>query len=409
MLRNSFVLSFVASALLAFSPAALAGGGLSSRESIDLSQFEGSTFLEAMTDSEGIKTALDRDEKTSFVIADASTILAAAQDDFDPKVLRTLISDFKDGKKGLSKLLQAVAGSNATPASVAGVIAKQLEPLGLLKDPQKVGWVAVKVGPLVTLASGAGTEVRLSDSAIYYNVGYKAGSSDPEVFAKDVKSGRSFGASRGHRALDSSDVDYLKELGSYLGDTQDPSEFYDALLKVLTSCDLSGVQSLSEDGEALTTDFMAIYTAELDRYLMTGMLTHSWQNDLGEVTFLSAYGVPAGLIEQNGQVVQGEPSDYFGRGRTGSGIGETRRDRRALQAEVTKAEEKLNPDVVSAVRKLIGGKPGSDVIHGLMVYLSNSHNQAEVKRNAKKLTHAFGDFLTHLRSDADQITQAVQN
>ena len=216
-------------------------------DKLEISQFTGKTCLQMVMDAGGIKAALDKDEKASFKFADKETIKKAA-DDFDPSVFKKVTRFFKDGDSGLDKLVDALGGQSATPATAAGVIAKQLKDLNLLADPNKIGLAAVSIAPFLSLASGAGTEVVINDKNFYYNFGYKPGSQDKVELAKDVKSGRSFGASPGHRALDASDVYYLSELDAFLIKNKDPSAFYESLLRILAQDDPSGYSKLNLDG-----------------------------------------------------------------------------------------------------------------------------------------------------------------
>lgn len=382
-------------------------GALSLNKSLDLSDYKGKTFLETMMKPGGIKEALDADEKDSFEIAGKAKVLRVAQESFHPNVLKKILKYFSQGKTGFGKLLDALEGTKATPASVAGVIAKKLNDEGLLNDSGKVGLAAVTVAPLISLASGAGTLVTLNSHSYTYHFGYKPGSTDRDELARHVKSGRSFGASAGHLALDASDIEYLTELEAYLKRARNPSDFYETLLQVLTQSDPSGYEDLTSDAETTATDFFAIYTAELDRNIMTGLKQHPWQNDLAEVTLLSAFGTKAGLVEKNGEIVEGHPTDYFGVGPGGSGIGETRRDRRKLQIAVTKAEKALHPKVVFEVETLLGDTQG-DVFHALMVYLNEPKKERNVHVNARNLINAVSKFVMQTREDADEITQAIR-
>jgi hypothetical protein len=388
--------------------AVAAHADLKTNKSLELGNFKGSSFFEMMSSSGGIKSALDADENQSFTVASFDEV-QAAKAHFDPSVYAKITGLFADQEIGFGKLVDALAGQSATPATMAGVIGRALEAPGLLKSPNAIGLAAVTISPFLSMASGAGTVVRIDGENSYYNFGYKAGSTDPTELAKDVKSGRSFGASAGHEALDASDVYYLKELDSFLTQTQDPSDFYQSLLDVLVSCDSSSYNVLAENAQTVSTDFFAIYTAELDRNLMTGLKQHPWENDLAEVTLLSAYGNRSGMIEKSGQFVEGSATEYFGVGQTGSGIGETRKDRMALQLSVSNAERKLNPALLSEIDQLIGTKSNQDVIHGFMVYLNNPDNQASLHANADRLVKAMSSFLSDIHNNDGSITQSIRD
>jgi hypothetical protein len=375
-------------------------------KSAELSPSDG-TFYQFMTAPQGIKSKLDLDENDSFTVGNQEAIHSAAAG-FDPSVFKKISDLFSDGDTGLDKLIESLAGHSFTPANIAAAIGTSLKSQSLLKDPGKIGLASVEIAPFLALASGAGTVVHINSENFFYNYGYKPGSTDSTELAQDVKSGRSFGASPGHKALDASDTFYLTELGDFLDKTPAPQAFYQTLLQVLTECDTSGYSKLPVAGQTVATDFFAVYTAELDRNIMASLKEHPWENDLAEVTILSAYGTQAGMIEKNGALVKGDPKDYFGVGTGGSGIGITRSDRTKLQVEVTKAERALHPEIVMAVEKLTNTRLGDDVIHGLMVYLNTPENQDVIKRNADQLTKAVTDFITQIRSDASVITKSIQ-
>src|SRR5207249_2664251 len=98
---------------------------------------------------------------------------------------------------------------------------------------------------------------------------------------------------------------------------------------------------------------------------------------------------------------------YFGVGQTGSGIGESRNDRRALQVAVSQAEKQLHPDVAANLEKIIGVSFDGDIIHKLMKYINDPKNQAAIHDNAAELTQAVTDFIGQLRTDAQAITDLI--
>jgi hypothetical protein len=195
-------------------------------------------------------------------------------------------------------------------------------------------------------------------------------------------------------------------MDAYLRATDDPSSFFESLMQILTLCDGSQLGLIPAEAQLVATEFIAIYTAELARYLMTGLVNHSWHKDLAEVTLLSAYGAKAGMVMKGGMFVPGTATDYFGVGTNGTGIGITRTDRKKLQGLVTAAERAINPTVVANVEKIIGRH--YDVIGGLLTYLSNPANSANIKARSAELTDAMTTFELHLHADADEITKRIQ-
>ncbi len=384
------------------------GAPVSSRNILDLQQFTGQSFLKAlMTPGTGIKAQLDLDQAKPFLIPSKEVVHTAARD-FEPSVYRKILGLFKNGEAGFDQLIDSMSGQQLTPATLAAALREKLNTLHILKDETKIPLYAVEIAPFLGLASGAGTIVRLNDGNFYYNYGYLSGSDDPDLLAKAVKSGRSFPAGPGHKALDVSDSYYLAELGKYLQATTETSAFYQTLVQTITQCNLCGLDQLSPEGQTLATDFIGVYTAELDRYVMTGLKLHPWQMDLFETTALSAFGVAAKIVAKDGHFVPGTPSDYFGIGRKGSGIGETRQDRRKLQVAVAKAERTLNPQIVLALEQIIGTSKDGDVIHGFMLFVNDPKNETAMQQQAGALTKAMTDYLTQIHNDAAQIAGLIQ-
>ncbi len=384
------------------------GTPLRLNHALTLSQFEGRSFLEAMTATGGIKENLDADLQDSFAVADKATLHQASKN-FAPKVYNKIVRLFKNGESGLDSLLDAIAGKHATPASISGVIGNELERQNLLSDTSKIGLASVTIAPLLSLVSGGGTSVQLDANNITYSIGYKKGGAESADIEKDVKSGRSFGSSWNHKSLDPSDVDYLKELQAYLSHSTDTALFYKTLFEMITECSARNLHALSQEGQTVATDFMAIYTAELDRYIMTGFKKHPWQNDLAETTLLAAYSARAGMIQLNGEFRNGDLQEFFGVSQTstGSGIGITRSDRTALQAKISKAERNLHPALIESIERVIGAAPKGDLFHGLMIFLNEPKNQGKIRANAKVLTDAVADLLSVIGPDSEAITSSI--
>lgn len=374
---------------------------LNMKESLNIDDFYGSTFYEFMTDSAGVKASLDADYVAKFKIANHETILKAAKN-FDDDVYKKISRQFARGENGLSALVDTIQGKIATPADLSTSIRTALPKFA--KNRSSVPLGALIIAPLIAMASGAGTVVHIDDHNYYYNFGYKSGED-----AGDEKSGRSFGASYDHNALDVSDVYYLNELTSYFKTTADSSQFFRVLFNVLTNCDTTNYGKLSTSGQTVLTDFIAVYTAEQDRHIMGDMRSHPWENDLTETTMMSAYTVNTGKIMANGQYINGIPKDFFAVGVSGrSGLGVGRKDRMKLQTEISKVMWKIHPDVTERLAKLIRAKKDTDLFHGLMLFINNPRGQDLVRERAEDLVSTVVEFLQKMREDSARIDASIR-
>ena len=113
------------------------------------------------------------------------------------------------------------------------------------------------------------------------------------------------------------------------------------------------------------------------------------------------------MIEQGGKLVPSKLVNWWGKsqvaGSNRSGIGETRTDRRKLQAALADYERKHNPAVVQAVEAVIGHRANGDIFQGLTDYLNNFSTPTSLGPKADQLTEAFVKFLAQVRADAQAI------
>jgi hypothetical protein len=251
------------------------------------------------------------------------------------------------------------------------------------------------------IAEGAGVAIRIDARNYVFNIGYNDGSDAKN----DVKSGRSYGVGPTGSESDPSDLAYLTELEAYLkSEPAATGDFVEALMKVITNCDASGWSKLSEAGQIVATDFVAIYTAELDRHLMVNLdpKTHPWEIDLAAATFVSIFDAQSGLLMKNGALVEGSIKDWWAKGQVGSGIGETRRDRLALQQLIAKSE--ASSDEAGAIAQLIGASADADLIQGVLLYLNSSNAPADMTGGqGEQLTAQLRSYLVNVQSHAGQI------
>jgi hypothetical protein len=358
------------------------------RGDIEIGKLKGNTWFKFMTlKPGGGKDALDADGAAKFKIANADRI-KTAKGQVDPRVYRKFILGVRGGEAALPQLAARFQQDTTTRT--------------LSDDLGKTGLVSDKYGiaPFLSLASGAGVAIRIDADNVFYNIGYGTG-----AVLNDEMTGRSFGHGPNHKALDASDAFYLDELEQYLKANPDSSNFYKALLKLLTNCDPSGYAALDGLGKTVATDFMAVYTAEADRHLMSNLKMHPWENDLAEVTFISAYSVQSGLLYLSGKLQPGKLGGWWAKSATSnrSGIGETRHDRRALQSAIVAYERTKHPDLIQRIESLVGRRHDGDVFRALTEHLNNFHTPASLGAKADQIVDAYAALLQEMRKDASDI------
>ncbi len=379
---------------------------------IDLSTLVGQTYLQAMQAAgSGIFDKTETDFGTAVTVANADQI---AQDvnQFDSKVSQQVLGMFTNGQADFQSFVANIQGKSFSPQNIrAG-----LQPFVAHANLKAKASPAIAVdasGDMALLASGSGTLVKIDSGDYFYNVGYQK---------PNVKSGRSYGAAPGRSLLDPSDKDYLSEMADYLkpATTPDAGPFYTAILKVLTNCDGSGYAGLPAAGRVTATDFLTIYTAELDRHVMVNLVPgqHPWEIDLAEVTFLSSYGAASGMVMKNGALVPGTATAYFAVGATGSGIGETRKDFVKLATKITtfESDPQHHPELVNAIVNLtpiqdpkILPQVKGDVLRRFLVYLNRPEFQSDIQSHSGDLVNAMVAFVKQINADNAQITQFIQS
>lgn len=379
---------------------------------IDLSTLSGQTFLQAMqAPGSGIFDKTDADDGASVTIANADAI---AQDvsQFDSNVSQQVFGMFKNGKADFQNLMTNIQGKSFSPRTIRGGVQPLIAHANL--KPGANANIAVDASAdMALLASGSGTLVKIDSAHYFYNVGYQK---------PIVKSGRSYGAATGRALLDPSDRNYLTEMSDYLkpATTPDASPFYVAILKVLTNCDASDFAALPGAGQVTATDFVTIYTAELERHVMVNLdpSQHPWEIDLAEVTLLTAYGSPSGMIMQGGSLVPGTAVSYFAKGATGSGIGDTRKDFVKLARKITafESDPHHHPELVTAIANLTPiqnkttlAQVKADVIRRYLVFLNRPESQGSIQGHSADFVNAMVAFLKQVNADHAQITQYIHD
>jgi hypothetical protein len=365
---------------------------------IDLDNHRGKTYLQLLIQKDtGIKAQLDEDYEQSYKVASWSQV-SQALGNFDRKIVRRVLGAFGGSKKKLEAYIRSISGKSFKPSTM----------LSLVRSTYRGKGNIFALEHFIAMASGAGTLIIIDDKNYFYNYGYKSG-----AHRDDVKSGRSYGATVLHKANDASDIMYLNELEKCLKSKADPTLFYDAILKVLTETDTRGFSRLTPACQAAATDYLAIYTAELDRHVMVKLnpWRHPWENDLTEATFMSLFSAKTGLLMQAGKLASGrlknywEPSQISNR----SGIGINRKDRRNLQRKVSSFLRRNHKNLTSKVDQIIGRRRDGDLFRGLMEHLNNYRTQKNISRNSDSLREAFVDLLMQVKFDSNKITAYVGN
>lgn len=378
---------------------------------IDLSTFSGQTFLQAMQmPATGIFDKTDADDGAAVTIANADQIVQDVNQ-FDSGVSQQVFGMFKNGQTDFQKLMTNIQGKSFSPKTIRAGLQPFIAHANLKPGASPVIGVDASAD-MALLASGSGTLVKIDSANYFYNIGYEK---------PIVKSGRSYGAATGRSLLDPSDRNYLTEMADYLkpATTADASPFYIAILKVLTNCDSSDFAALPAAGQVTATDFVTIYTAELERHVMVNLdpAQHPWEMDLAEVTFLTSYGAPSGMVMTNGALVPGTAVAYFAKGATGSGIGDTRKDFVKLARRITafESDPHHHPDLVTAIVNLtpiqdknILAPVKGDVIRRFLVFLNRPESQGSIQGHSADFVNALVAFLKQVNADNAQITQFIK-
>ncbi|MES3038974.1 MAG: hypothetical protein V4736_13795 [Bdellovibrionota bacterium] len=381
----------------------------------NVADFKGITFFTFM--KETVKPSLDKYATEGFKVADSAQVIG---------VLKNV------GQK-VNKHAMADSGGQSKLAKLADTLNKKGETVTLYNLPDKIAETRIGkdrygLSTFLALASGGGVAIRLDDKNYYYNVNYGTGKTD-----KDEMTGRSFGAGPIRDADDVSDKTYLGDLQEYVTTpNQDLTAFYKNLFQILLNCDPSLYSTISPLGQNVTTDFLAVYTAESDRHLMSNLRSHPWDEALLEVTLLSAFhaGQSKIMVMFDGklrdtvpkQAPGGEPRtkmqqasmiDYWQfssnpspESKNRSGINVTRKEFRALEIAISKFERKNHPELVEKVEKHFAGvRTGGNVFAELSEYLINFKTPRQLGPSDLELANDMTEFLMQVKKDANEITQ----
>lgn len=385
---------------------------------VDLSQHKGRTYFSLMR--EVIKPALDQMSTDGFDVVSGQQAVAALK---------------KVDNKVASGALRA-AGSVYRLKQVADSLASEKRKFNFYDLPQVLGQNGIGSGRFdlstyLALVSGGGVAVQIDNENIAYNVNYGSGNVD-----KDEMTGRSFGEAPGRLALDASDKHYLQILEAYVrGNSSNVEHFYRSILAILLNSDASEYSQITRDGQAVATDFIAVYTAEQDRHLMANLRSHAWDEALLEVTLLSSFHAGQDKIKlmYNGtltdttlkqapgcntearQPKKASLTDYWQFSKSTdpancnrSGLNVGRKDFRSLGAAITSYHRQKNPDIVARVeRHFKSSKNRGNLFAQLSNYLINFNTPSKLEAEDLALIEDFTAFLMKVKADADTTDQFI--
>jgi hypothetical protein len=410
----------ILTALLTLSTTSFAAAKLKYSTIVDLSKYQGQTYFSLMQDV--IKPSLDQYATDGFTVADGNTVVAALK---------------KVDSSVAAKAVRA-AGSEDKLREVADTLSAG-DAVTFYDLPDALGKLGIGAGrydlsTYLALVSGGGVQLKLDKNNFAYNVNYGVGDTE-----KDEMTGRSFGEAPGSLALDASDKHYLEILEAYVRSDKDNVEhFYRSILQILLNSDASDLANVTEQGQAVATDFLAVYTAEQDRHLMSDLKTHPWDESLLEVTLLSALhsGQKKVMVKYNGAFTDTtlkqasgctDPStraeqaasmvDYWQFSTSTdpanckrSGLNITRKDFRNLGAAITAYETENHPELVENIQKHFSStRNKNNVFAQLSDFLINAETEKQLDENTLQLAEDFTAFLMQVRKDANKTSTYISN
>ncbi len=387
---------------------------------IDIGDYRGSTFFSLMLKT--VKPALDSYAINGFKVVDGDAVEAALS---------------KVDKKVSTNAIRA-AGSVEKLKQIADVLASSGRSYTFYELPDAIAQAGGSTGrfglaTFYALVSGGGVAVKMVDGTYAYNVNYGTGQT-----AKDEMTGRSFGEAPGRYALDASDAHYLTTLEAYVRSAGSSVEsFYASILDILINNDTSRFAEISNEGQAVASDFIAVYVAEQDRHLMANLQTHHWDAALLEVTLLSAFhaGQKEVAVMYDQQLTTRTKKqddgcsteekvdkkagmvDYWQFSKSTdpqncnrSGINVTRKEFRLLGRMITEFERKRNPKLVSSIEHHLDGvQLSGNIFADLSSFLINYKTPHQLDGKTLELASDYAKFLMQVRADADDITKYIQS
>ena len=408
-------------AILFFSSTlAFAASKLKYETVVDLSEHQGQTFFSVM--QQLIKPGLDRYATEGFIVAGGRTAVAALKK-VDPKVAARAVK---------------AAGSAEKLKEVADTLNARQQPVTFYDLPaaladEGIGAGRYDLSTYLALVSGGGVAIKINENNFAYNVNYGTGENE-----SDERTGRSFGEAPGRLALDASDKHYLQILENYVRSQGDNVEyFYLSLLQILLNNDVSNFENITEDGQAVATDFLAVYTAEQNRHLMSDLKRHPWDEALLEVTLLSAFHSgqkkialihngeytdvtlkqASGCSEEERPEKKASLVDYWQFSTSTdpehcnrSGLNVGRRDFRLLGELLTAYQAENNPELLARVqRHFKSTRYQNNVFAQLSEFLINYETPEKLSARRLELAQDLTALLMQMRADANETGNFILN
>jgi hypothetical protein len=399
---------------------ALASNNLNYSDVISLQDYQGQTFFSLMT--EVIKPALDEKATQGFKVASGRTVVKALE-----------LVDEKVSKKAIR-----AAGSVEELKKIADTLNRKNKMYTFYELPEVLAELGVGAGRFdlttyLALVSGGGVAVQIDELNIGYNVNYGTGENE-----NDERTGRSFAEAPDRLALDASDKHYLQILEAYIRKNKSNTKyFYQSILEILVNNDVSNFQNITPEGQAVAADFVAVYTAEQNRHLMSDLKRHPWDEALLEVTLLSALHAGQKQIQL---MYNGEFTSVTHKQTTGcdasekvekkaslvdywqfsssedpahckrSGLNVNRKDFRSLGKMITAFQKEQNPELVARLQKHFKTSRNKDnVFAQLSDYLINYNTARSLGRQGEDLVADFTEFLMQVQKDANLNSEFINS
>jgi hypothetical protein len=367
---------------------------------IDLREHIGKTYYQTLvTPIVGIDAEIDQEIYRPVTLLSGADIADFAQANFDPDVTAKLYDYLTSGRAGFEQAMAGFAGQVMVPGQFRELMRVVITPLS--KNASAAGRANGGAIMLALLASGSGTLVILDANNYLYNAGYQ----DP-----DPTTGRSFAASGARKLLDASHNGYLDDLSAMLTASGNGAPaFFTVLFDILTATDTRGLASLPPEQQVVISDFLATYTAELERHQMVDLgLSSPWEIDYAQVTLLADYTGLSGMVMVGPDFVPGKVDDYA-KGSIGTFKKQFTRISRLITTYLSHPDEQAK--LIDRILELtpisdptLAAEVRGDIFRRVLYFLNNDGTQFAAQQNGTKLRDAMVDLLAAVRASHAEIT-----